>query len=99
MPPMFFEGIRIDEEVIQVYDEELVEEITEGIIHVVLKSTHGIIQPKGHDCVLKQPISTTEHYLPFFFHCDMQAVVSIPNIEFREIFGTQNTVKKFADKR
>jgi hypothetical protein len=99
MPPMFFEGIRVDEEVVQVYDEELVEEIAEGIVHVVLKSTRGITQPKGHDCVLKQPISATERRLPFFSRCHAQAVISIPNIEFREIFGTRNTVEKFADKR
>ena len=42
MPLMFFAGIRVDEEVVQVYDEELVKEIVEGIVHVVLKSTWGI---------------------------------------------------------
>ena len=96
---MFFEGIRIDKEVIQVYDEELVEEIMEGIVHVVLKSTWDITQPKGHDCVLKQPTSAMEHCLPFFFCCHAQAVVSVPDIEFREIFGTRNMVEKFTDKR
>jgi hypothetical protein len=46
---MFRQVVRVDEQVVKIYDEEFVEEVSEGVIHVVLKGPRGVAESKGHD--------------------------------------------------
>jgi hypothetical protein len=62
---MLCEGVGIDKEVVEINHEEFVEEVSKGIVHVVLEGPRGATKPKGHHCVLEQSVATAESGLPF----------------------------------
>jgi hypothetical protein len=94
---MFRKGVGINQEIIQIYDEELIEKFAEGIVHVVLKGAGGVTETERHYCILEQPIATTEGCLPLLSCGHAQSIVSVPNIEFGKVFRSADAVQQFAD--
>jgi hypothetical protein len=50
---VLLQGVGVDKEVIEVDHQEFVEELVEGVIHVVLERSGSIAKAEGHDSVLE----------------------------------------------
>ena len=50
---MLCEGVGVDQKVVEVDDKEFVQEIAEGVIHIVLEGTRCITQAEQHHYVFE----------------------------------------------
>ena len=55
----------IDQQVVQIYNDTNIQEVSKDIIHELLKRARGIGQPKRHNQPLVRTIVCTEYGLPF----------------------------------
>jgi len=95
---MFHEGIGVDKHVVKVDNEELVKEVTEGIIHIMLEGTRRIAQAEGHDRIFEEAISAAEGCLPFLPRGYMESVVTITYIELGEELGMADSIQELTDE-
>ena len=59
-------GVRVDQKVVQVDDQEFVKEVSESIVHVMLEGPWHTTQPNRHYNIFVQTVTTSERCLPFF---------------------------------
>jgi len=62
---VFFEGVGIDEDVIEIGDSKLIEELMDDIIDVRLERTWGVAKTKRHDEIFEVTIAGTEGCFEF----------------------------------
>ena len=80
---MLFFRVRIDEDVIQVYQHAYIEQVTEDVIHKTLKSGRCIRKSKGHDTPFEGAVAGAESGFPFIALSDTDQVVRMTEVNFR----------------
>ena len=65
MLPVFFQGLGVNQDVINVADTELIEVFVEGIVNKSLGGSRGIGKAKGHNKEFEETIASSEGGLPF----------------------------------
>src|SRR5438045_9606257 len=96
---VFLERIRIDEQIIEVRDHEIVEILPKYVVNEVLERARSIAKTEGHHLVFVEPIATAKSRLPFFSTGHPKAIVTISHVEFREPFRLADSSEDFADER
>ena len=77
---MLFLRVRVDKDVIQVYNATDVKKIREGRVNIALKYCRSISKAKRHHCVFEMAVSGPEGrflFVPFF---NSDAVVRITQV-------------------
>ena len=83
MPFVLFFGVRVDEDVIQVYHHAYIEQVNKDVIHEVLESSRHICESEGHDMPFKGAIAGAESGLPFIAHTDVDHMVCVAEVDFQ----------------
>ena len=82
MPYMLFFRVRIDEDVVLVYQHAYIEQVTEDVIHKMLKSSRHVHKSKGHDAPFEGAIAGVESGFPFIALLDSDQVVHMTEVNF-----------------
>src|SRR5216117_947995 len=96
---VLLESVRINKQVIEIGNHEIVKIFSESVVDKVLKSAGSIAKAKGHNLVFVKSISTTEGRFPFFSSSDPKTIVPISHIKSGEVFCFSKSTEQFADKR
>ena len=94
---VLFECLRIDKNVVQVHDNELVKPVIEESVHSSLESGRGISESKWHDNEFVCAITGSEGGFVFVADFDGNLVITSEEIEFCEEFGVCEAVMKVVD--
>jgi hypothetical protein len=92
---MLLQGIRVNQEVIEICNKKVIEILPERIIDKVLKCPQGIAKAEWHDLVFEQSVTRTERCLPFLPRRHAKEVIAIAHIELGEILGLAETIEEF----
>ena len=95
---MLCEGVGVDQKVVEVDDKEFVQEIAEGVVHIVLEGTRRIAQAERHHRIFEQPVATSERCLPLLACCDSKPVIPIPDVHLGEVPGAADSVEQLPYK-
>src|SRR5882724_8385520 len=79
---VFGNVVRIDENVIQIYDDNDVDHICEDVVHELLKSCWSISKPFRNYQPLKGTVTGPEGSLPFVPGCDPNEIIGVPEVNF-----------------
>ena len=82
VPYMLFFRVRIDEDVIKVYQHAYIEQVAEDVIHKTLKSSGCICKSERHDMPFEGAIAGVESGFPFVTLSDMDQVVRVMEVNF-----------------
>ena len=82
MLDMLFEGIRIDENIVEECDTEFVEIFAEHEVDISLKRCRGVGESKWHDEIFKVTIACSECCFPLFAQGDSNEVVCGTQVDF-----------------
>ena len=75
MVGVFLRCIRVDENVVQVNDDEMVQKDAKDIVHKRLEGCWSVGKSKGHDKGFKVSIAGSEGCFPFISFFDSEQVV------------------------
>ena len=92
---MFFQGVRENQDVIEIDNTEKVEEFTETIVGIGLERRGRVGKTKRHDKVFEKAISCSEGRLPFIALGDSDLVVGVGHVEAHKIFGILEAIEEF----
>src|SRR5882724_3663754 len=92
---VFGNVVRIDENVIQIYDDNHVDHICEDVIHKSLKSCWSISKPFRHYQPFKGTVTGPQGSLPFVSGCNLNEMVCVPEVDF----GVDSCISLGASKR
>jgi hypothetical protein len=81
---VLFQGIQVNQEVIEICNEKVIEIFSERIINKVLKGPRGVAEAEWHDLVFEQSVTRTERCLPLLPRRHAKEVITIAHIELRE---------------
>src|SRR5882724_5470374 len=79
---VFGNVVRIDENVIQIYDDNDINHIHEDVIHKPLKSCWSISKPFSHYQPLEGTVMSPEGSLPFVSRCNLNKMVHMLEVDF-----------------
>ena len=79
---VFGNFVRIDENVVQIYDDNDVDHIHEDVIHKSLKSCWSISKPFRHYQPFEGTVMCLEGSLPFISGCNPNEMVGVPKVDF-----------------
>src|SRR5438552_8807288 len=96
---VLLESVRVNEQVVEIGNHEIVKIFPEGVVDEVLKRARSIAKAKRPNSIFINSISTAAGCFPFFPSGDPKAIVSISHIKFGEVFCFAQVVKQLADKR
>lgn len=82
---VLLQGRQIDEDV--VYEHELVQQISEDIMHEMQEHTGCIIQSERNDGVLKVTIACLEGHLPLISSSNSDKVIGSPQVQLGKDLG------------
>lgn len=82
---IFFAVVVTDEDIIKI--NKSVEEITENVIHQVLKHSEGVIESRWHEHILVMSCGGFESGFPFVSCPDANELISISKIQLGENGG------------
>ena len=74
---VFFQGVGVDQDVVQINEDAYIQEIQEDVVHEVLKSSRSIGKSKRHDTPIKRSVASVESGFPFIALVDLDKVVSV----------------------
>ncbi len=74
--------VRVDEDVVKVYDYRNVKHVSENIVHKVLECPGSIGESKRHDMPFKEAISGLEGCFPFIIFGYVYKMISMLKIKF-----------------
>ena len=77
---MFRLIFRVDQDVVEVYDIDRVNEVAESLIDIRLKRSRSISKAKGHNYVFKQAIPSLKCRLLFVLFLNTQPIVYITEV-------------------
>ena len=77
---MLLQSFWVDQDIIQVYYDENIEEISKNVIRHMLKNCLCIRKTEWHHFILKMAIVSMESNLPFIPRTNSNKVVSTPKI-------------------
>ena len=81
---MLVYAISIDQDIIQIDDNPIVKQISEDIVHEILKGGKNVSQIKWHYQPLKGTIVSSEDGLPFIAFSNPDQVVDMSEVNFGE---------------
>src|SRR5437667_10444130 len=70
MALVLLESVRINKQVVEIGNHEIVKIFSESVVDKVLKSARSIAKAKGHNLVFVKSISTVEGRFPFLSSSD-----------------------------
>jgi len=79
---VFRNVVRIDENVIQIYDDNDINHICEDVVHKSLKSCWSISKPFRHYQPFEGTVMGPEGSLPFISRCNLNEMVCMPEVDF-----------------
>src|SRR5882724_992714 len=79
---VFGNVVRIDENVVQIYDDNHVDHIHKDVVHKSLKSCWSISKPFRHYQPFEGTVMGLECSLPFVSGCDLNEMVCVPEVDF-----------------
>ena len=85
---MFLIGGREYEYIVQVGKGEYIEVFPDCVVDQFLKGSWRISQAEWHDLVFVVSKPSSEDYFPFFAFLHAYLIISIPNVDRYEPFGT-----------
>ena len=95
MGNMFFESIRVDQNVIEVDDAENIKEFMKSIVGICLHRRRSICETKGHDEIFEVSISGSECGFPFITESNSQLIEGIAEIELGVILCILDAIQEF----
>ena len=72
---VLFFRVRVDEDIIQVYQHAYIKQITEDVIHEVLEGSGHVCKSEGHDTPFERAVAGAESGLPFIALTDVDPTV------------------------
>ena len=82
MPSVFFLGVGVDENVIEVHQYTNIEQVTKDVIHEALESSGRIGESERHYAPFKGAVASLESRLPFIALSDLDQKVGMPEVNF-----------------
>jgi len=89
----------IDQQVIEVYSNELIEVLVHHVVHVSLPARWSVAKSEWHNLVLVQAVARDEGSHPFVSFLDSEVVEDSDNIELSIEFCLCEMFECFLDKR
>ena len=80
VPYMLFFRVGIDEDIVWVYQHAYIEQVTEDVIHKMLKSGRCIRKSEGHDTPFEGAIVGVESVFPFIALLNMDQVLCVTEV-------------------
>ena len=96
---VFFKGIGINQDIIEIGDSKLVEELMDDIVDVGLERTGGVAKTKRHDEVFEVTITGMKGCFELISMFDSEAIEGFADIEFGEVLCTFKSVHHLGDQR
>jgi hypothetical protein len=90
---------RVNEEVVEVYDDGPVEHVAERVIDVALDEGRRIAKPERHDAPLRVPEARTERRLPLVALADAHLVVRVAEVDLGERARSLHAVEQLLGQR
>jgi hypothetical protein len=81
VPLVFFLHLRIDKDVVKVYNAIFIKDASHYFINIGLEHCRRIIKAKWHNHIFIMAISRVERHLPFIALLDPDAVVCILQVQ------------------
>src|SRR5882724_11378552 len=79
---VFGNVVRIDENVVQIYDDNDIDHVCKDVVHKSLKSCWSISKPFRHYQPFEGTITGPEGSLPFVSRCDPNEMVCMSEVDF-----------------
>ena len=95
---VFFEGIGVNEDVVDISDGKLVQIQTKCGVDIGLKGCGRICQPEWHDAVLEMAIAGPECGFPLVAQGDSKQIVRTSKVDLGIILGVFQAVEELEDK-
>ncbi|KAG5334139.1 hypothetical protein C0989_004339 [Termitomyces sp. Mn162] len=95
---MFPQQIRVDQDVVQVYNNENVIHVMKDVVHEVLKSGGGVSHSEEHYEVLKEAIAGAKGGLPFMSWSDLDIVVARAEVYLCVNLGTAEMINEVSNQ-
>ncbi|KAG5317510.1 hypothetical protein C0989_001377, partial [Termitomyces sp. Mn162] len=89
--------IRVDQDIVQIYDDKDVVHVVKDVIHEVLEGGGGVSHSEGHYEILKEAIAGAKGSLPFMSRGDPDVVVAGTKVDFRVNLGAAKAINKVSD--
>ena len=99
MKDVFFERVRIYENVVHICNGELIKTFADDFVDVGLEGAGSIGETKRHDAVFEMTITGAEGGFVFVSGCDTKPVECVPDIDLGEEFRAFDAIEKFRDQR
>jgi hypothetical protein len=87
MPLVFFLHLRIDEDVIEIYNAIFIKDASHCFIDICLKRRRRVAKAKRHDHIFIMAVSRAERCLLFVALLDPDAVICISQVQLGKILG------------
>ena len=82
MALVFFLGVGVDEDVIEVHQYTNIEQVTEDIIHEALESSGCVGESERHYAPFEGALASPESHLPFVALLDLDQMVGVLEVNF-----------------
>ncbi|KAG5348809.1 hypothetical protein C0989_008006 [Termitomyces sp. Mn162] len=94
---MLRQRIRVDQDIVQIYDDKDVIHVMEDVVHEVLEGGGGVSHSKGHYKILKEAVAGAKGGLPFMSRGDLDVVVAGTKVDFCVNLGAAKAINKVSD--
>ena len=94
MKDVFFERVRIYENVVHVSDGELIETFADDLVDVGLEGTGSVGETERHDEILEVTITSTECCSVFVSGGDTKPVECVADIDLGEVLSAFYTIEE-----
>ena len=91
---VLFQGMRIDEHIIQVHQNITVQELKEDMIHHPLEVQRRVTQPHGHNLPLKRTILASETSFVLLIFSYRKLMIPITQVQFAKHASSIQTLKQ-----
>ncbi|KAG5346576.1 hypothetical protein C0989_000616 [Termitomyces sp. Mn162] len=89
--------IRVDQDIVQIYDDKDVVHVVKDVIHEVLEGGGGVSHSEGHYEILKEAVAGAKGGLPFMPWGNPDVVVAGTKVDFRVNLGAAKAINKVSD--
>jgi hypothetical protein len=95
MGNVFFQGARINEDVINIDNAEDVQELTQAIVGVGLKGGGSVRETERHDEIFEMSIPCTKRRLVFIALRNSKLIVRVGEIKAGVVLGILEAIEEF----
>ncbi|KAG5317508.1 hypothetical protein C0989_001394 [Termitomyces sp. Mn162] len=97
MLQMLRRRIRVDQDIVQIYNDKDVVHVVEDVVHEVLEGGGGVSHSKGHYKILKEAVVGAKGGLPFMSQGDPDVVVAGTKVNFHVNLGAAKAINKVSN--